>query len=38
MHACSAFNVDPFMELTKYLKELSFLHRHNNGKWLWKMI
>jgi hypothetical protein len=37
MHACSAFNVDPFMEPTKYLKELSILHKHENGRWLWKM-
>jgi hypothetical protein len=25
------------MEPTRYLKELSILHKHKNGRWLWKM-
>jgi hypothetical protein len=37
MHACNAFNVDPFMEPTRYLDELSIFHKHENGRWLWRM-
>jgi hypothetical protein len=32
MHACSAFNVDPFMEPTRYSKAIIFLHARE-----WKM-
>jgi hypothetical protein len=37
MHACSAFNVNPFMEPTRYFKKLSIFHKHKNRRWLWRM-